>query len=145
MGGRVASNGFSGCSIPAFQSWFSYHISYNCGKGGTTTCLITVVECRQGHAPGKTFFLNNSSFCISLILLRSQGFHKYEVNLATLGFGNIARFKTVVSVCQGGYTTNAFTQLLTFNRTLPSGRDFTLHCLFPVLTHSTRTYHCLCF
>ena len=53
---------------------------------------------KQGHAPCKIFFSNKSSFSVSRISLRSQGCHKDEVNLATLSFGDIAGYNTVVSV-----------------------------------------------
>ena len=51
--GRVTRNKFSGCGVPASRASFSTIFVQNCGRGeglGTTTCLITVVGVKQGHA-----------------------------------------------------------------------------------------------
>ena len=65
----------------------------------TTACLKTVAWSKQGMLPVKYLRSNKSSFCVSQISLRSQGYHKNEVNLTTLGFEDISGCKTVVSVC----------------------------------------------
>ena len=54
----------------------------------------------QGHMPHvKHLHSGKASFCVCQIS-RSQNYHKLEVNLATVSFGDITVFETVVSVCQ---------------------------------------------
>ena len=82
----------------------SFHTTFpkNCGRSEsprTAICLKTVVGGKQGHAPVKYFAATNPLFCVGKILLRLQDCLKDEVNLATLRFGDITGFKTVVSVC----------------------------------------------
>ena len=60
-----------------------------------TTCLKTVVGASKGMVPVKYFCSNKASFCVSGMSWSSQDCHKVEVNLATLCFGDITRFKTV--------------------------------------------------
>ena len=54
----------------------------------------------KGMLPVKYFCSRKSSFCVSLISLKSKGYYKDEVNLATLSFVDITGCKAVVSVCQ---------------------------------------------
>ena len=68
----------------------------NCGRCEslrTTTRLKSVVGVRY-------FCSNKASSCVNQILWRSKVCHKVEVNLSTLNFGDITRYKTVMSVCQ---------------------------------------------
>ena len=46
----------------------------------------------------KCGLLQQVFFCVSLVSLRSQVYCKDELYLATLSFGDITRFNTVVSV-----------------------------------------------
>ena len=68
------------------------------GKGlETTTCLKTVALCIQCHATLKYCHYDKSIFFFSQISLTLQGYHKDDVYLATLNFGDTGS-KTVASV-----------------------------------------------
>ena len=57
--------GVTGCTVPAIQSLFSTTFLKNCGRGeglGTTTCPITVIGGRQGHAPSEILLPQQSLF-----------------------------------------------------------------------------------
>ena len=56
---------------------------------------------RKGMLPVKYVRLIKASFCVHQNSWRSLDCHKVEVNLATLSFWDIVKFKTVVSVCLG--------------------------------------------
>ena len=63
--GRGASIWLSGCSVPAIKSLFSNTFLKNCDTGdclSTTTCPMTVVGGRQGHAPCGILLLEQSLF-----------------------------------------------------------------------------------
>ena len=94
-------NGFSGRNVLALPSLFYATFLKNCGRDvslGLPHVLKLWLGVSNGMLPVKYFNSNKASFCISQISLRSHGCHKDDVNLATLSFGDIARFKTVVSV-----------------------------------------------
>ena len=72
----------------------------NCHRGDsliTTTCLKTVIMVSNGTLPVKYFSSNKASFCVSGMSWRSQSCQTVEVNMATLSFGVVTGFKTVVS------------------------------------------------
>ena len=49
--------------LPSRDSFFATFLK-NCGKSlGTTTCLNTVVGCKQVHAPSKILLLQQILFC----------------------------------------------------------------------------------
>ena len=58
-----------------------------------------LVWVKQGHVPCKILSLRQSPFCVGRISWRSYDCHKVQVNLATLSFGDITRFKAGVFVC----------------------------------------------
>ena len=58
------------------------------------------LEASKDMLPGKYFVLTNR-FCVGHISWRSEDFHKAEITLATLSFGDITGFQTVVSACLG--------------------------------------------
>ena len=66
---------------------------------GPPHVLILLLGVSKGMHPAVSLRSNKASFCVSIISWRSQDCHKVEVNLTTLGFGDINRFKIVVSVC----------------------------------------------
>ena len=63
--GRGAPIGFSGCSVPVFQSLISTTFPKHCGRGestGTTTCLRSMVGVSKDMLPVKDFCSNKAFF-----------------------------------------------------------------------------------
>ena len=58
-----------------------------------------VLEHVQDHATCEIFPLQQSLFFVSVKFYGDHKTHKIEVNFANVNFGDITRFKTVVSVC----------------------------------------------
>ena len=93
--GRETPNGFSGCSVPACRTSFPPHflrIVVEMRSSGPPHILWLWLGVGKGMLPVRCFCSNKSSF-------RSWHCHKVDVSLATLSFGDIAGFKTVVFVC----------------------------------------------
>ena len=89
--------GFQDVVLLPSRASFSTTFLKNCGRGeslGTTTCLITVVGGKQGHARCKIPLLQQSLFFVSVEFIC----HKVEVKLAIFCFGDIPGFKTLVPV-----------------------------------------------
>ena len=91
---KGAPNGLSGCSVPALLKDFG-----RCESLWNTTCLKTVVSGIRGMLPVKYFHSDKASLCVSWILWRLLVCHKIEVNMTTLSFDDVARFKAIVAVC----------------------------------------------
>ena len=100
--GWGSRNAFPGCSIPAqprlFYIIFLRNFDHN-ESFRADTCLENVVGGKQGHAPCKIFLLHQRFFYVRLISWRLLDCHKVDVRLATLSFGDVTKFKTVMSVC----------------------------------------------
>ena len=73
----LTADRFSGCNVPAHPELvFPPHF------------LLIVVEVKALGPPHVSLFVSVEFHC-----------HKVEVNLATMSFEDISRFKTVISVC----------------------------------------------
>ena len=95
--------GFQDVAFQSYQTSFYTTFLINCGGGcglETTTCLKTVVGGKQGHIPCKTFLSLANPFFVSIefftIIILSHPSGEYA---PLSSFGDIARFKAVVSVC----------------------------------------------
>ena len=65
----------------------------------STTCVKTVVGCKQEHAPCKILPLKQILFPMSIEFHGDHKTHKFEVNLPLSIFRAITGFLTLVSVC----------------------------------------------
>ena len=99
--------GFHDVAFLPYRASFSIIFAKNFGRGegtsGATTGVETVIRVSSCMFTVKYFCTNKAPFCVCRILWRSSDYHKDEVNLATLCFGNATGFKTVVSVCLHAY------------------------------------------
>ena len=88
---------------------FSATFLENCGRDeslATTVCLITVIWGKQGHATCRIFLLQQSLFFVPVECHGdTKNCYQDEVSMAKLSFGDVARYKAVVSVCQCRYVT----------------------------------------
>ena len=91
---KEADGGILDVAFLPCQAIFTAFLAY-CGLG-TSTCLITVVGSKEDHAPSIILSLQQILF-VSVIFCEDYDIvTDFEVNLATLSFGDITGFKTLI-------------------------------------------------